>query len=240
MKGFPDFPVSCHAQGALRHVPDMNERANGMAAAVQRKFFAQKNVKDCPWDNAEELLSRPEHIRRPGEGHWKMIVPDESAKMQFATGTRGCIGRAGIERRFLGNVPATAAINLGSRDMDILLEEIEMAKSIVEAHVRDDVRLIPVLGMQPALRDHALGNEINDVIGLEIADAPDRPVEVVVEIELLEAEISAGTIGPFVRKKHRIQFRRAADAQDVEAKLEQIIDEMTSGEGIASQNNGSL
>jgi hypothetical protein len=124
--------------------------------------------------------------------------------------------------------------------MDVLFQEIEMTQSIVQPHVRDNVRLIPVLRMKPAFRYHALGDEINDVIGLEIADTLHGSLEVVVKIELLKPKITRGAIVPFIRKKNGVQFRRATEAKDIEPLAEQMIDEMTSGEGIAPQNNGSL
>ena len=207
---------------------------------MQGKFFPQEDVKDCARDDAVELLSRSEDVGRPREGYREMIVLDESSEMQFTTGAGGSVGRTWIEGRLLGHIPAAAAVHFGSRNMDILLKKIEMAKPVVEFHVCDNIRLVPMLGMKPAFRDHALGDKVNNIIRLEIADALRRPVDIVIEIELGKLKIPGLAVLPLVREKHPLQFQGATDAEDANPAAEQVIDEMTSGEGIASQNNSFL
>jgi hypothetical protein len=73
--------------------------------------------------------------------------------------------------------------------VNVPADEVEFPEALVEADVGDDVGLVPVVRVQPALGDHALGGEIDDVVRAEFlrlhgGDA----VGVVIEVELLEAE----------------------------------------------------
>ena len=61
----------------------------------------------------------------------------------------------------------------------------------MQPHIRDHIRLIPLVGMEPAFGHHALRGEIDHVIRLEIADGGGEFVGVLVQIELLELELPA-------------------------------------------------
>src|SRR5207237_1002022 len=136
--------------------------------------------------------------------------------------------------------PAAASINFRRGNVDILLQEIEPAETIVKLHVSDDVRLIPMLGMKPALRDHALRGEVNDVVRFEIADAFRGLVHVAIQVELLKAKLSGRMLMPQVRKKNAARLGRTAEAKHLESLVQQIIDKMTARKRIASQNDGFL
>ena len=97
-----------------------------------------------------------------------------------------------------------------------------------------------MLGMQPALRDHALRGEVNDVVRFEIGDAFRGLVHVAIQVELLKAKLTGLMLMPQVRKKNAARLGRTTEAKHLESFVQQIVDKMTARKRIASQNNGFL
>ena len=64
--------------------------------------------------------------------------------------------------------------------MDVTLQEGEMAQPVMQLDGRDDIGLKPVLGMLPALTNHALGRIVNDESRFLSFDQFDQRIEIVV------------------------------------------------------------
>ena len=124
--------------------------------------------------------------------------------------------------------------------MDVLLQEIEMTQPIMQPHIRDYVCLVPMFGMEPAFRYHALSHKIDHVVGLKFADAFRGLVPIVIQVELLEAKRASFVFVPRVRQKNATRLRRTTNTEDLQPLVQQVIDEMTPGKGVASQDNSFL
>ena len=90
-------------------------------------------------DNAVKLLPRPIDIGGAGENDGELIILEESHQVEIAGGAGRGVRRAGIERGVFGHVAGAASIDLRSGDVDVFLEEFELAEFFVEADVGDDV-----------------------------------------------------------------------------------------------------
>ena len=176
----------------VRHVGHVDEDAHRLAAAIKAKLLSGHRRDDGAWHDAIELLAGAIDVRGAGEHHREFVVREIGAQAHVAGGARYRVGRGRIERRVLPDPALGRAVDLRRRDVDVTLEPVIVAQPVVQPHGRDDVGHEPVVGMEPALADHALGGEI-DHMGRALASSSGlQRLEVVVEIDLLEADAGPG------------------------------------------------
>ena len=89
--------------------------------------------------------------------------------------------------------------------MHVLREEVAVRAVARGADRRYDIGHKPVIGIFPALADHALRSEIDDVRGLFLTDQIRQGVEIGIQIALIKPEICA-FIGPAVGKECAMRF----------------------------------
>ena len=107
----------------------------------------------------------------------------------------------GLNGALLGHVATATAIDLRRGNVDILFDERELPDFFVQPHIGHHVGLIPMLGMKPAFGDHALRGKIHHIVRLEIFDGGNDPIQITIQVKLLEAEVGGlCTVPiPFVR-----------------------------------------
>ena len=151
-----------------------------MAAAMELQFAAKQDVEDRTRDDPVELLTGALYICGTGEDDRKIVSSEEASQAHIRRSARNCIRGRGIEWRILGNNSTGAAIDLRSGEVDITLQEIEMAQPVMQLDGGDNIGLKPVLGMFPALTNHTLGRKIDDVSRFLFFDQRGQRVEILV------------------------------------------------------------
>src|SRR5579875_889156 len=206
-----------------------------MAAAMEAQPPPELDEEDCSRNDAIELLSRPVHIGSARVHHRKTVSGVISAKTHIRRRPRYGVRRTWVEGGIFGDESGCAAIDLGRRDVDVAVEKIELAQLVMEPHGRDDVRHEPVIRILPALTDHALSGEIDDVTRPLLAYQSGDGIEVAIEVEGMEAE-GRLTVGPAIGEKRMMRLRRATDTDDVCAARQCVINEARPRKGIASED----
>ena len=133
-----------------------------MAAAVELKFLAETDRKDRARNDAVELLTGTVDVGGAGPHGGELILVNERPQVEVARGSGGGVGRARVEGRALGDDAARAAVHFGRADVDVFFEPSAAAQRLVQAEVRHDVGLVPVLWVEPTLGDHALGSKVDN------------------------------------------------------------------------------
>ena len=65
------------------------------------------------------------------------------------------------------NYFSARAYHFGRADVHVFFEPLGLAEAVVKEDVGHDVGLVPVGWREPALRDHALGGEVDYRVGFE-------------------------------------------------------------------------
>ncbi len=146
-----------------RNVAHVDEDADRLAAAVELELLPAHRGHDRSRNDAIELLAGSIHIRCAREQHGKLVGREVGPQMHVAGGARGGVGRRGIEWRVLAHPALGGTVGLGRRDVDVAREPLVAAQQVGQPRERDDVGHHPLLGIGPALADHALRGEIDDV-----------------------------------------------------------------------------
>ena len=196
--------------GRLGDVVNIDERALRSAAAVELKLAAQADEQDRARDDAVELLARAEYIGGAGEHDREAVIGEISAQAHVGGRPRHRIGRARIERHVLAYEAVGAAVDLGRCHVHVLLQEVERPQPLMQPHGRDHVGHEPVVGILPALGDHALRREVHDIRRTLLLDQRRDGVEIAIEVEGEEAKV-VRSAGPTVRQERRMRLRRPAD-----------------------------
>ena len=151
-----------------------------MTAPVQLQSAAGFDEENRSRNDAVKLLARPIDIRGAGENDGELVLLKKCQQVQIASGTGSRIRCAWVEAKVFGDEAAATAIDLRSRNMDVFANEIVLAKLVVQANVRQNVGLIPMLWIKPAFSHHALGGEVEDIIGTPGLDEAGDSVRVLI------------------------------------------------------------
>lgn len=81
-------------QGGTHHIADVDERAYGVAAAMELHRFARSHAEHGAGDDPVELLSRAIDVGRPGEYHREVVGLVKAKKVEVAGGPAHRIRRA--------------------------------------------------------------------------------------------------------------------------------------------------
>ena len=133
---------------------------------------------------------------------------------------------------------AGAAVDLGRGGLHELLEELALPQPLVQPDHGDGVGLVPVLGILPALGDHALGGEVHHVVGLELVEHGIELVEIAIEVQLPKGETVVRH--PPVRQEDRLGLGRAAGAEHFRAGLQQARHEAGARKTVAADDQESF
>ena len=96
-----------------------------------------------------------------------------------------------------------------------------------------------MVGIEPALSDHALRREVHDVGRALAFDQAAELVEVAVQIDLREPD-TLRLVAPFVGKKCLVRLGRAARGEDVVALFREMRGEACAGERVRPQDEECL
>ena len=209
---------------------------------MKLELLTQREEEKCARDNAVELLPRTEDIGCAGEDGWKIVLADEGLQVQVARGPGGGIRRARMERSVLPDISGTAAIDLGSRDVDVFFEARHFPEPVVQADVGHHVGLIPMIRMLPTFGHHALRGKVDHVGRTEFGGRVEQFRRVEIKIKLGEAK--AGHFFrcplPAIRQENLVRLGRTACAQHLPAFPQAVRDEACSGKRVASDDHQPL
>ena len=229
-------------EGSIGDIVDVDKGTHRVSAAMEFELLTQGEKKKRARDDTVELLPRTEDIGCAGEDGGEVVLADEGLQMQIARRAGRSIRRARIEWCVFADIAGATAVDFRRGDMDVFFETGHFAESVVQTHIGHDIGLIPVLGVLPAFRDHALRGEIDHVGRVDTGDGVEQFGGVDIEVKLREAETREffrGTL-PAIRQKNRMRFRRAAGAKDFPSLAQAVRDEACAGKRVATDYDDAL
>lgn len=102
--------------------------------------------------------------------------------------------------------PGCATVNLRGGYVNVFFQKVQFAQSIMQLDLGHHIGLVPVFWGQPALGDHALGSEVDDVSGPPGLDQLHQAIQVMVQVRLFEAEPLLPGGQPFIGQEDRVRF----------------------------------
>ena len=199
------------AEGGAGHIVDVDKGPHRVAAAMEREALAKFDREQRARDDAVELLAGAVDVGGAGPDHRETVVGKKGAQVQVAGGTGGGVRRARVKGRVLGDDAGGGAVHLGRAHVNVFFQPGAAAQCLVQAQVGHDVGLVPMLGIEPALGDHALGGKVDHHRRGKSIERGHQAVGIGVEIGLHEAPARLRLGGqPAVGQKTRRRLVRTA------------------------------
>ena len=157
-------------------MPDVSpERVAALAARPDERVEVDplmEGVLDLGHPFAREIPHDDAHVDRVATVHLLGRAHDVVAAVDDRV--------AALQRRQRAQRIELCVRGVESRLAPFERKERRAAQPVVEKDVGDHIGLIPMRRLLPALRDHALGGEIHDIVRLEVVQRGHQPIEIVI------------------------------------------------------------